>query len=35
MREEFEARQGGSERTVALAKIPGRKYTIVKSGHHR
>ncbi len=35
MREEFEVRRGSSERTVALAKIPGRKYTIVKSDRHR
>lgn len=35
LREELEVRRGRSERTVALAKIPGRKYTIVKSDHHR
>jgi MerR family transcriptional regulator, heat shock protein HspR len=35
MRDELEARRGGSERTVALAKIPGRKYAIVKSDRHR
>jgi MerR family transcriptional regulator, heat shock protein HspR len=31
LREELETRRGGSERTVALAKIPGRRYAIVKT----
>lgn len=33
LREELETRRGGVERTVALAKIPGRRYAIVKTEH--
>jgi hypothetical protein len=31
LREQFEARRGvGTEKTLALAKIPGRRYAVVK-----
>jgi len=31
LREELEARRGGAERTLALAKIPGRRYAAGRS----
>jgi MerR family transcriptional regulator, heat shock protein HspR len=31
LREEFETRRGETERTVALARIPGRRYALVKT----
>jgi MerR family transcriptional regulator/heat shock protein HspR len=30
-REEAEARRGGTDRSLALARIPGRRYALVKS----
>jgi hypothetical protein len=31
LREDVEARRGGSDRALALARIPGRGYALVKS----
>ena len=31
LREEFESRRSGADQTLALAKIPGRRYAVVKT----